>query len=527
MAATRWTDLDPDLVAPEISNRLVRAFLIHMERKHGAEAMASLVDGAGLPRAYLDDQESWVSAAYVDGLARTWARQHYGLRDLPGHDHPLFQTWHEVGRGSFTRERIGAVYSVLRAIGAPGLLYARTADLAPRANRHLALEHEALGSGHVRITCRATDSAQYDVPSHACWNLVGLLEGVPTIWGLPAAQVHRTACRHDDPSLDHCTYDVRFVERSLAHPVALGLGTLGAAAVAGSLSAALAGPVAGVSSALAGGLLVVAIKGWVRARSLQGAQLRDASRIEEMLGRSDQRVADLFAESQALRRSLLASRKLSGYLASDLVERIVADPELELELGGRRTDAAVLFADIVGFTPRCEPLPPEQVVDELNTYFAHVDPAFRDHGGIIDKRMGDGIMAVFVPRDDEDAEKMHARAVGCGLDMLRALVPCNAALAERGAAPMQIRVGVAAGPLVQGNMGSDVKLEHTVVGDTVNLAARLEGEATPGRLLVTASAKPPISDETGPFTETSRRTITVKGKALPVDVVELEPQPRG
>ncbi|NOY28317.1 MAG: hypothetical protein GXP62_20860, partial [Oligoflexia bacterium] len=94
-------DLAPDLVVPEISNRLVYALLLGWEREHGPQAIAALVEGAGLPRAYLQDPQRFVSASYVEGLARTWARQHYHLRELPDHDHPLFAAWQAIGQQSW------------------------------------------------------------------------------------------------------------------------------------------------------------------------------------------------------------------------------------------------------------------------------------------------------------------------------------------------------------------------------------------------------------------------------------------
>ena len=100
--------------------------------------------------------------------------------------------------------------------------------------------------------------------------------------------------------------------------------------------------------------------------------------------------------------SLHHAKRIVGPDAAPVVERVMDNPELELTLGGRLTRAAVLFSDIVGFTPRSEERAPEDVVEELNIYFAHVDPAFKRHDGVIDKRMGDGVMAVFPPRPDDD-----------------------------------------------------------------------------------------------------------------------------
>ncbi len=276
--------------------------------------------------------------------------------------------------------------------------------------------------------------------------------------------------------------------------------------------AAFAGGAAGLAAALA----------WRLGRSQQDVQV-EAHQIEEALQATEQRALELWEEGQKLRRALLASRKLSDYLPEDLVERIIKDPEPDLVLGGQNTEAAVLFADLVGFTRRCERMRPEAVVEELNLYFSHIDRAFVRHGGVIDKRMGDGVMAVFVPRPGVDGQEIRRRAVRCALDMLRELDQCNRVLEARGVAPLHARVGVAAGNLVQGTMGSNARLEYTVIGDTVNQAARLEGEATPGHVLVTADAFRAFDAPPPGCLVMGRSIIVVKGKSEAIDVVELAP----
>ena len=521
MADSPRPDLDPALAAPEISCRVVRPFLLAIARDHGRELAEAVVARSGLPWDYVDDDHNWVSALWTDRFFEAWAALRYDVHTWPEADHEAYQLWYTVGRESWTRESMGAMYSVVRAMGAPGAVYARVPDLAARGNRLVTVVPSVPGPGRARLVVASRDPDHWNLPPTLVWNLRGLLEGIPLVWGLPPARVSVREVEEADEVTFH--FDVQYTDRRLSEPLKLGLGVLLLGSLGALVGGALGGAVGAALGAACGGLAVVAAIGWQRTRELQEALADDMVQMDEVLGRHDARYAELHREGRALRRALLASRKLSGYLAADLVERIVQEPELALELGGQRTHAAVLFADIVGFTPRCEPMAPEEVVDELNLYFSYVDPAFEAHGGVIDKRMGDGIMAVFVPREGEGPDSVHARAVGAGLDMLRALEPCNEALAQRGAAPFRIRVGVAAGPLVQGNMGSEVKLEYTVVGDTVNLAARLEGEATPGCLLVSDEALPEPGEETGAYTVRSRRTIHVKGKAQAVDVVELAP----
>ena len=278
-------------------------------------------------------------------------------------------------------------------------------------------------------------------------------------------------------------------------------------------------------STLLGVLAGAAIDGWRRYAQITRFARSEAADMSRMLRRADERQADLWEEHVALRRSMLVARKLSGYLASDLTERILQHPELQLELGGRYTDAAVLFADVVGFTPRCERMDPGQLVEELNIYFGHVDPCIDKHRGVIDKRIGDGIMAVFVPRADVD-EDVSVRALRCAMDMLRSLDACNAQLAERGSEPFQIRIGAAAGELVQGNMGSEVRLEYTVIGDVVNLAARLESAAPPGTALVPRAMLDHLEpEERQGLVEGTPGAIEVKGRTGTFDVIDVRPGP--
>lgn len=511
----------PDLTEPQVSCRLVLPFLLYMDREHGEALTDQVLAHAGLPRATLLNHDGWVSGVWLHRFAHAWGLAAFGLTEPPPIDHEAWQLWRAVGRESITREALGAFFSIIRAAGAPGIVYRRLPELAGQGNRVTRVRIVDHREGRIQIRLEPIDPERFKPGADMMWNVMGLLEATPRVWDLPLARVALT------PDLDAgtCDYDVRFEERSLSQP----LGVVGAAVAAGAVGAAIAGFFGGltgvVTGGLAGGVGALAWAGWRRAAQFQQAIREDAAEIAQALALHDERIARLHEEGSALRRSLLTSQKLSGYLPGDLVDRIVEDPELALELGGTRTVASVLFADIVGFTPRCEAMTPELVIDELNHYFAHIDPCIESHGGIIDKRMGDGVMVVFVPRGAEPAGSVAGRAIATALAMLRALPACNAELAQRGAAPFEIRVGVASGPLVQGNMGSPVKLEFTVVGDTVNLAARLEGEATPGHVLVTADALPSgDAPALGSADVVDRRTIRVKGKAQPVRVVELRPR---
>ena len=158
----------------------------------------------------------------------------------------------------------------------------------------------------------------------------------------------------------------------------------------------------------------------------------------------------------------------SRYVSPELCEEILRNPGL-LALGGRRQVVTVLFADIRNFTSMSEAMAPEAVVEVLNTYFTEmVDLVFRFHG-TLDKFVGDALMAVFgVPLPLPQAA---TRAAECALAMQRHLRQMQAA----GQTPIQgMRIGINTGEAIVGNIGSNKRMDFTVVGDAVNVAARLQ-----------------------------------------------------
>jgi len=182
------------------------------------------------------------------------------------------------------------------------------------------------------------------------------------------------------------------------------------------------------------------------------------------------------AEEESLNRLRAEQQKdqLSRYVSKDVADYIFQSPE-GVRLGGSRREATIFFSDIRNFTPLSEQSEPEEVVALLNEYFTEmVDIVFK-YGGTLDKFLGDGLMALFgVPFDLEDDP---TRAVLCGLEMIHAVKGFNARhqLKEFDVPPLKIGVGIATGPVVAGNIGSEERMEYTVIGDTVNFAARLEG----------------------------------------------------
>jgi adenylate cyclase len=159
-------------------------------------------------------------------------------------------------------------------------------------------------------------------------------------------------------------------------------------------------------------------------------------------------------------------------VSPEVLTRLLADPGLR-HVEGRTIQATILFSDLRGFTTLCHSLPPTDVVRRLNEIFDRMTRVIKAHGGTIDKFIGDGIMAVFgdpIPYPD------HARrAVEAAIDMLRANEELRDAATERGEEPIRMGVGMHSGEIVIGDIGSELFLEYTAIGDTVSTASRLEG----------------------------------------------------
>src|SRR4051794_1793347 len=178
------------------------------------------------------------------------------------------------------------------------------------------------------------------------------------------------------------------------------------------------------------------------------------------------------------------------FVPEPVVEELLAREGGEARLGGVRQDATVLFCDLRGFTTFAEDAAPELVIDVLNHYLEQVSDAVLAHGGTVVSYLGDGVMAVF---GSPLARPDHARtAVEAADDLLTDRLPrFHAWLAERGIAPFALGVGVNSGPVMSGLVGSERRMEYAAVGDTTNVAARLQAatKGTPHALYVSESTR--------------------------------------
>ena len=209
------------------------------------------------------------------------------------------------------------------------------------------------------------------------------------------------------------------------------------------------------------------------------------------------------------------------YLAPVLVDRLAADPAA-LRLGGEKRRVTVFFSDIAGFTTISERLRerPERLVEILNKYLTVMTEAVEARGGYVDKYIGDAVMAIWnAPLDDPLADR---HAVEAALDCLAELDRFNTevVVGEYDMTPIGTRIGIHAGVAVVGNMGSRARLNYTATGDTVNLAARLEGanKEYGSRIMVSEDVVASLDDG---FLFRRLDRLVVKGKSQPVEVFEV------
>lgn len=211
-------------------------------------------------------------------------------------------------------------------------------------------------------------------------------------------------------------------------------------------------------------------------------------------------------------------RKALELYLSPAVASYVAEHPQALRLGGEKREFTVLFSDVRDFTSISETLPPEVLVELLNAYLGAMTKVVFEHGGMLDKYMGDGLMAIWgapLPQDD------HAlRACRAALAMQERLRALRERWQDRGWPELHIRVGIHTGPMVFGNLGSTEHLSLTVVGDNVNLASRLEGL---NKLYGTSILASQATVEQAGSELVAREVdwVRVKGKQQPVRVFEV------
>jgi adenylate cyclase len=229
-----------------------------------------------------------------------------------------------------------------------------------------------------------------------------------------------------------------------------------------------------------------------------------AAAIENVM--AHKQIADQEVQRQALAR----------FLAPEVVEMIASNPA-GIRLGGVNQKVTVLFCDIRGFTAMSETMQPEKVVEILNEYFSRVTDVIFDHGGTLDKYIGDAAMAIFGAPFSKGNDA--ANAVQAAVAIQSMICELNRDAAERGHPELKIGVGINTGVVTAGNIGSAKRLDYTVIGDSVNLASRLCGKAEAGQIIISESTAQELGNT---CTLCSLPPVTVKGKSHAINICSVE-----
>ena len=208
---------------------------------------------------------------------------------------------------------------------------------------------------------------------------------------------------------------------------------------------------------------------------------------------------------------------LSRYLSPNVVREVLRNP-LDAQLKGRRTHLTVLFSDIRGFTTLAEKLEPEEVVELLNKYLTVMSEIIFRYGGTVDKFEGDGILVFFgAPQPYEDQEE---RAVRTALEMRDRLSELQQEWVARSEDSLRIGIAIHSGEVMVGNIGSQLRMDYTVIGDTVNLASRLQDltKELNASILISGSTQPMVQHMCQLRTFGS---VEIRGRQQPVDIYEV------
>ncbi len=228
----------------------------------------------------------------------------------------------------------------------------------------------------------------------------------------------------------------------------------------------------------------------------------------ELLARVDARLRAKAVTDELRNQQQLIRATFERFVSPSVVEQLLRDPS-QVKLGGKLQEVTVVFADLENFTGTSEHTDPEQLLTILNSYHTMVVRVVQEHNGTIDKFIGDAVMALFnTPLEQAD----HAvRAVLCSLKIRETLIKFHEQLEPR--FRMKINFGIHSGRAIVGNVGAHDVMDYTAVGDTVNVAARLQQMATDGEIYISQATYDYVSAlvETAPIGD-----LSIKGRSVAV-----------
>jgi len=216
-----------------------------------------------------------------------------------------------------------------------------------------------------------------------------------------------------------------------------------------------------------------------------------------------------------LAREEVARANYSRFMPEYVVKELLNNPD-SFRLGGANQTITVLFADIRGFTSLSERENPERVVKLLNRYFSAMTEIIFAHRGTLDKYIGDGLMALFGAPNASPNDALNA--VKAAVAMQRRIIALNGELVAEQLSPVTVGIGLHTGVATVGYIGSDKRSEYTAIGDTVNLAARLESNARGGQILISEATAEAVN---GAFPLVAHEPLTVKNRVQPVNLFEV------
>ncbi len=465
--------LDPRLTEPQLSNRLLQPLIARIGERYDTKTLQQILEDAGLPVAYIRDPEKRVSVLYMTRFREAVGVRLFGLTPeqcQPSMESEFWQLWREAGQRSFEREMLGSIWPVIWAMGSPRQIYQRLANLMEEANPGTMVSVLKNSSGVAVLSFSCTEGWDGEGPE-VCWSRRGALEGVPTIWGLPLARVEHLKCMHDPRQpAEACLYRIHYRQRSVVEigvPVLLGL-----------IGARLAWWMSPEPLMfLIGGMAGVGVEGWRRLWRDRRAYRRDSALLSRVTVDVREQYQRLWDDEQQLRRVLLEKQRISPYLPLDLLKLLDQRAETPT-LGGESREITVLFCDIASYSTLSESLPPDEVLSLLNAFFTEMEEVIGDGHGAVLSYLGDGLMAAFgAPRD---LPNHCEQAVRCCLAMKSRLADLNerwrtsGAMERWGLKGVTARWGVHTGHVVAGNLGSQRRMAYSIIGDAVNVAARLE-----------------------------------------------------
>jgi len=229
-------------------------------------------------------------------------------------------------------------------------------------------------------------------------------------------------------------------------------------------------------------------------------------------------LAEAFNEmTRGLQEREFIRQTFQKFVHKDVVNQLLENPDM-IKVGGEAKKATVLFTDVRSFTSLSEAMDPAEVIQILNDYFKELLPVIDENGGMLDKFMGDAMMIVFgIPLYGEDDSY---RAVKTGLEMKDVVKKLNKKRTEEGKKTLVLGIGINTGYVIAGNVGSESRMEYTVLGDVVNIAARIEGLSRNGEVLISKNTYTEVMDKV--TVKSSGEPVSLKGKAEPVKIYEVE-----